>query len=66
MVNALKIQAIVPPMMIRNAAGLFRAVSGAPFRIMPTKTEIIPPMSPITVDFSKISSLLLAFELKTY
>ena len=51
-------------MIIRNAAGLFNALSGAPLRIMPTKTEIIPPTSPITVDFSKTSSLL--FELKTY
>jgi hypothetical protein len=58
-VNALNKQAIVPPMIIKNAAGLLSAVSGAPFKIMPTKTEIIPPTSPITVDFSKTSSLLL-------
>ena len=43
----------VPPMMIRNAAGLLSAVSGAPFKIIPTKIEITPMTSPMTVDFSK-------------
>ena len=43
----------VPPMMIRNAAGLLSAVSGAPFKIIPTKIEIIPIIIPMTVDFSK-------------
>jgi hypothetical protein len=31
---------------------LFSAESGAPFRIIPTKIEMIPMMIPITVDFS--------------
>ena len=54
----IKIHDTVPPMMIRKAAGLFNALSGAPFRIMPTKTEIMPITSPITVDFSKAGNLL--------
>ena len=40
-------------MMMRNAAGLLSAVSGAPFKIIPTKTEMSPMIIPMTVDFSK-------------
>jgi len=50
--NPIKRHENVPPIMIRNAAGLFSAESGAPFRIIPTKIEMIPMMIPITVDFS--------------
>ena len=45
----------VPQMIIKNAAGLFMAEIGAPFKIMPTKTEITPIVKPTTVDVSKIS-----------
>ena len=46
----------VPPIIIRNAAGLFIADKGAPFKIIPTKIEITPNTIPMTVASSKIKS----------
>ena len=48
-------QDIVPPIIIKNAAGLFKAVSGAPFKIIPTKTDMIPITKPMTVASSKVN-----------
>jgi hypothetical protein len=44
-------------MIIKNAAGFAIEESGAPFMIIPTKTETNPATIPITVDFSKTSNL---------
>ena len=46
-------QEIVPTMMMRKAAGLLSAESGAPFRIMPTKMAMNPRIMPMMVDVSK-------------
>ena len=46
----------IPPMIMRNAAGLLSADSGAPFKIIPTKIETTPIISPMTVDFSKTNA----------
>ena len=51
-------QANVPPMMIKNAAGLFKDEIGAPLSTMPTKIDTKPKTIPITVDFSKTKSPL--------
>ena len=53
-----KRQEIVPQMMIRNAAGLFKADKGAPLMTIPTKIEIKPMIRPTIVDVSKTSPLL--------
>ena len=55
-----KRQEIVPQMMIRNAAGLFKADKGAPLMTIPTKIEIKPMIRPTIVDVSKTSPLLFA------
>ena len=38
---------------MRNAAGLFNALSGAPFKTMPKKMQKKPKHKPMTVDISK-------------
>ena len=56
--KAVNKQENVPQIIIRNAAGLFSELIGAPLMIIPTNTEIRPPNAPMTVEISKIKAPL--------
>ena len=58
MLKAVNKQENVPQIIIRNAAGLFSELIGAPLIIIPTNTEIRPPTAPMSVEISKIKAPL--------
>ena len=45
----------------KNAAGFIRACGSAPFKAIPTPTAATPETTPMTVDFSILSSLKIQF-----